>query len=302
MRTREELDHLRERAIALRLEGKSRREIKQILGLVGGSTLNDLLQGTPPPDWTRRPNAKDDLRAQARELRAQGLKYTEIATRLGVSKSSISLWVRDLPTPPRLSYHENRKRAADGVREYWAAERKVREAHRAVERAAAAAEIGGLTDREILIAGAIAYWCEGAKTKPYRQNYCVVFTNSDPDLIQFFLRFLYTAGVARSDLVFSVQIHESADADAAQRFWLTITGAAPEQFLKPILKRHNPKTTRKNVGENYHGCLRINVHRSSGLYRKIEGWAQAIMRDPVQDAGQASNRPLQLPEKDLNLH
>jgi hypothetical protein len=34
---------------------------------------------------------------------------------------------------------------------------------------------------------------------------------------------------------------------------------------------------RKNVGEDYHGCLRIDVHRSRDLYRKIEGWAEAIM-------------------------
>ncbi len=64
--------------------------------------------------------------------------------------------------------------------------------------------------------------------------------------------------------------------ESAQRFWLDVTGASLGQFLAPTLKRHNPKTTRKNVGENYHGCLRIDVHRSAGLYRKIEGWAGAI--------------------------
>jgi hypothetical protein len=71
MRTKEELDRLRERAIALRREGKSRTEIQAILGLVGRSTLNELLRGVPPPDWTRRPNAKDDLRDKARQLRAR---------------------------------------------------------------------------------------------------------------------------------------------------------------------------------------------------------------------------------------
>ena len=145
MRTKEELDRLRERAIALRREGES-------------------------------------LRAKARELRAEGLNYNQITARLGVSKSSVSLWVRDLPVPPRLSYEENRRRSAEGARQYWATERKAREARRENERAAAVAEIGGLTAREILIAGAIAYWCEGAKAKPHRQLYCVVFVNSDPGL------------------------------------------------------------------------------------------------------------------------
>jgi hypothetical protein len=44
-----------------------------------------------------------------------------------------------------------------------------------------------------------------------------------------------------------------------------------------MVKRHNPKTVRKNVGDTYHGCLRIDVRRSADLYRRIEGWAEAIM-------------------------
>src|SRR6516165_3172880 len=97
MRTPEEKHKLREQAIALRLAGKSLREIKQALGPMSNSTLHWALKGVPPPEWTRRPNAKDDLRAKARELRLHGLDYEEIVAQLGVSKSSVSLWVRDLP-------------------------------------------------------------------------------------------------------------------------------------------------------------------------------------------------------------
>jgi hypothetical protein len=74
-----------------------------------------------------------------------------------------------------------------------------------------------------------------------------------------------------------VQIHESADAEAAQRFWLDVTGLEAAQFRRPALKRHNPKTVRKNTGDDYHGCLRIDVLRGASLYRKIEGWAAGAM-------------------------
>jgi transposase len=275
MRTKEEIKVLRERAVELRLAGRSLREIKEILGPMSNTTLHSALKGVPPPDWTRRPNAKDDVRAQARELRARGLAYHEIAARLGVSKSSVSLWVRDLPVPDRLTYEECRKRAADGAQRYWAIERAARSTRRAGEVTAAAAEIGELSDREILIGGAIAYWCEGAKAKPPRQIDRVVFINSDPSLISFFLRFLNAAGVCPDDLVLRVYIHENADAKAAQQYWLDLTGTRPDQFRRPVLKRHNPKTARTNVGENYHGCLRIDVLRSAGLYRQIEGWVSA---------------------------
>jgi transposase len=277
MRTPEEKQALRARAVELRLAGKSLREIKQVLGPMSNATLHEALRGVPPPEWTRRPNAKDELRAKARELRGQGFDYEDIAAQLGVSKGSVSLWVRDLPVPERLSYQETRKRAAAGVQRYWEAERQVRDARRAAERDAAAAEIGTLTDREILIAGAIAYWCEGAKSKPHRRSEHVTFINSDPALIRFFLRFLQAVGVAAADLTFRVYIHEKADVQEADRFWIKATGAQPEQFRTATLKRHNPATVRKNTGESYHGCLRIDVRRSSDLYRKIEGWASATM-------------------------
>jgi hypothetical protein len=284
MRSSQELAALCERAVELRREGKSRRQIKEILGPMSNTTLNDALKGEPPPEWTRRPKAKDELRVRARELRGQGLDYEEIAGALGVAKGSVSLWVRDLPRPARLSYDECRRRSAEGARRYWAAERPVREARRAAERAAAGAQIGTLTDRELLIAGAIAYWCEGAKSKPHQRSDRVSFINSDPALIRFFLRFLDAAGIPRTDLRLRVYIHETADVEAAQRFWLEVTGATVDQFATPTLKRHSPKTVRKNVGDAYHGCLRIDVRHGAELYRKIEGWATASMADVTAPA------------------
>jgi hypothetical protein len=107
----------------------------------------------------------------------------------------------------------------------------------------------------------------------------VIFINSDPSLVRFFLRFLEVVGTEREDLIFRVYIHDQADVKAAERFWLDVTGARPEQFRRPVLKHHNPKTVRKNVSDDYHGCLRIEVRRSSGLYTRIEGWADAAMQE-----------------------
>jgi transcriptional regulator with XRE-family HTH domain len=272
-------ERLREQAVALRRAGRSRREIKEILGIGSNQTLNEALHGEPPPEWTRRPRAKDALRARARELREQGLDYDDIAASLGVSKSSVSLWVRDMPRPERLSYEECRKRSAEGARLYWEAERPAREAEREAVRAAAAGQIGVLSKREILIAGAIAYWCEGAKSKPHRRQERVVFINSDPGLIRLFLHFLDEAGVTSAQLRFRVHIHETADVAGAERFWRGVIGTEPARFHRTTLKRHNPRTVRKNVGPDYHGCLIVSVRQGADLYRRIEGWAGAIMAE-----------------------
>jgi DNA-binding CsgD family transcriptional regulator len=277
MTTKLDYSQLREQAVALRRAGKSRREIKEILGIGSNETLCMVLRGVPPPDWTLRPRAKDDLHARARELCAQGCTYDEIAADLGVSKGSVSLWVRDLPRPGRLSYEESRRRRAEGTAAYFRDRRVIKQAERREDVAAAAAQIGELNDHEILVAGAIAYWCEGSKSKPHRPYDRVTFINSDPGLILFFLRFLAVAGVEPDRLICRVHIHESADVVNAQLFWQGVTGIPADQFRRPTLKRHNPKTVRKNTGEDYHGCLIIDVRRSTELYRQIEGWAAAAM-------------------------
>ncbi len=54
--------------------------------------------------------------------------------------------------------------------------------------------------------------------------------------------------------------------------------------------RHNPKTVRKNVSDDYHGCLCVRVRKCAELYQKIEGWASAVMRGAeVTWPGQAPN-------------
>jgi hypothetical protein len=104
-------------------------------------------------------------------------------------------------------------------------------------------------------------------------------------MIRFFIRFLDVAGIERQSLVYRLQIHETADVEAAQGYWLEVTGATPAQFRRPSLKRHKPTTNRYNVGEFYRGCLRIEVRRSLVLFQRIEGWAQAVMAGPPSDNG-----------------
>ena len=73
---RQAFEQLHERAITLRRAGRSRREIKEILGITSNATLNEALRGEPPQAWTRRPRAKDDLHAQARQLRERASTTT----------------------------------------------------------------------------------------------------------------------------------------------------------------------------------------------------------------------------------
>lgn len=96
-------------------------------------------------------------------------------------------------------------------------------------------------------------------------------------MIRVYLAWLDLLGVSRERLRFRVLIHESADVDAAHRHWAGIAGAEASAFAKPTLKKHNPKTVRKNTGDDYHGCLVVAVARSAELYNRIEGWWSGIV-------------------------
>ena len=86
-----------EKAIELREAGLSRSQIADALGLKsGGGALTRWLKDVPPPDWTKRPNAKDDVRQRAIELRREGKSYRQIRERLGVSKGTLSDWLRGI--------------------------------------------------------------------------------------------------------------------------------------------------------------------------------------------------------------
>lgn len=277
-----DFEGLREQAIALRREGLSRRQIRDRLFVDNNDILNRLLEGEPAPEWTKRPNAKDDLRDKARELRLQGMTYDQIQVELGCSKSSISLWVRDLPKPVRSRTAVEQARLAGRMR--WDHELAVRDTERQRIKHAAKQEIGALTERELFLIGVGLYWSEGTKDKSYDRRETVAFVNSDPGMITTYLAWLDPLGVNREQVRYGVVIHETADAAAAERYWADLTGADLAAFYKTTIKKHNPKTARKNTGDNYRGCLVIKVLQGADLYRRIEGWWCGIV-DAAPSAG-----------------
>ena len=267
----------REQAVQLRLAGLSRSQIAEALGLApgGGEPLTTWLRDVQAPAWTRRPRAKDDLRQIAIAMRAEGRSYREIQEVVEVSKSTLSLWLRDIPLT------EDQQRAL-ALRIPAAATRRARAIRasaaqrRLKTQADARAQITNLSESELFVAGVVAYWAEGAKNKPWRTGQSVKFMNSDPRLIQLFLAWLRLAGVSGDRLIFRLHIHQSADAGAALAFWSEVVGAPPIQFGKTTIKTHNPKTVRKNVGAEYHGCLVVYVRNSAALNLQIEGWFEGL--------------------------
>jgi hypothetical protein len=228
------------------------------------------------PVRTARPNAKDDLKARALELRAANRSVNDIALELGVARSTAWNWVGHIPLAgDRAERNRAHSRVMTDAR--WGQHRVDRDATHAATVEAAAQSVGDLTERELLLIGAAIYWCEGAKSKPWREYVQLRFTNSDPALIDLFIRFVELTGFPRRGLTYRVAIHESADVAAAEHWWSEIVRVPRSEFRRATVKTHRVKTSRYNTGDHYHGCLVIEVPRSRELYWRVEGVMKGLV-------------------------
>jgi hypothetical protein len=348
-RTPEEKRELGEKARAMRADGRSRRQIREALG-ISDDLAKAFLSGVPVPESLRRPRAKDDLHAAAVALRRAGRTYDDIAAELGVSKSTCSLWLRDVPgtaggsgeavpsdpatagaeqqppdrpSPQQLAaarrqqarhlrqedrllveiaaelgvsaktvYYDTlglpvpprgrpRGRSAEDLRTdlvaYWERESARRRRERERAEAGYAAAIAPMTRTELHLLAVTAYWCEGTKSKPYARREQVTFINSDLGLICLWLAYLDDLRFPDEHRKISVAIHESADVPAAERSWAEDIGVPVERFSRPTIKRHNPRTVRRNTEEAYRGCLVVRLTQCADLYRRISGTWAGIM-------------------------
>jgi len=202
---------------------------------------------------------------RARGLRAQSWTLQEIATELDVSRSSVSVWVRDVefvPKPRKNANYGGRTRPPNKL-----ARRK--EAEILEMQAWGRTTIGRLSDRDLLIAGAALYAGEGGKTSG-----SVRFANTDPRMIAAFLRWLRAFfDVDESRLRMRMYLHEGLDLDAAERFWSDLTGIPVEQFGKPY--RATPdlsiRTTKHVMGCP---CVQYSCTRT---HRAIMGLVDALL-------------------------
>jgi len=205
-------------------------------------------------------------RRQARQLRRTGLPLSEIALRVGVSKSSVSLWVRDVEFEPRPPVTRGRRRAPNALQR-----RKQAEIDRLVEEGRS--RIGRLSEREFLVAGVALYAGEGSK-----RDGAVKFANTDPRMVAFYcawLRRFFEIDEAR--LRVRLYLHEGLDLAASIAFWSALTSIPPSQFLKPYRAAPDPTIRR---AKHVHGCVSID-YSCSATHRSIMGLVIALLGDAV---------------------
>lgn len=209
-------------------------------------------------------------------LRKQGKSYSEIMSQIRVSQSSLSSWLKNVRLT-RQQINDLFLKKKKGQSKGGLAKRSFREKQQKRIREEAAKQIQELSERELWLLGIVAYWCEGTKQKENNVSQGVIFANSDPFLLKLFMKWLREICKIQEDqIIFSIYIHKNANSQEAISYWSEELQIPEVKFGKPIFKKHKVRTIRKNVGNNYHGLIRIAVRKSTNLNRKISGWMQGI--------------------------
>jgi hypothetical protein len=198
---------------------------------------------------------------RARTLRAAGLTLATIAAELGVARSSVSVWVRDVEfeSTPRRRPTSGRPHPLHLAKqaEIEAGDRAGRD------------RIGTLSDDAFLAAGAALYAGEGGK-----RDGCVSFANCDPAMISFHCHWLrHFFDVDECRLRVRLYLHDGLDLDAAVAHWSVVTGVPATQFRKPYRAVPDPSIRR---AKHEFGLARVD-YSCARTHRQVMGLVRALL-------------------------
>jgi AcrR family transcriptional regulator len=216
---------------------------------------------------------KTNERELARRIRrAEGASIKEIARRVGVSRSSVSVWVRDIDLTP--AQHEA-LRQRNPIYNAQLSGRAIAAANRRAERLASQEEGRRLARARdpSFVAGCMLYWAEGAKDRNQLQ-----FANADPELVRYFVSFL-RRHFELDDRDIRITCHLFADhvdrQRAVEQFWLDKLRLPAVSLRKSVVNVYSKYSQRKRVGMLPYGTCRVVVSRTS-VVQTIFGAVQEI--------------------------
>jgi hypothetical protein len=211
---------------------------------------------------------------RARLLRKTGMAVTVIAKKLGVTKSSVSCWVRDIKlTKKQMILLKKRNPCYSG--EYLGAKANF---DKGMKRRTGYQKEGATSKYNLdfrYACGCMLYWCEGSK-----ERWSAKVTNTDPDVLTFFVTFLRKYFSCKdTDFVVSVMAHlnNGVTVDDIHRFWLKKLKLPKSCLRKFILKtKYYPANNSRKNKHIYGGCT-VAVHNTR-IVQKIYGSIQKIFR------------------------
>lgn len=205
-------------------------------------------------------------REQALALRLNGNSYSQIKAALGVSKGTLSYWLRDYPLSEN-RIRELRDHSAQRIERYRMTIRKKKEIRYARIMEEQKARIFPLTDRDLFIAGFFIYWGEGSK----QENYRIAISNTDPSMLRFFMQWLLKfCKIKPVQIKIALQIYSDMDEEEEVQYWMNELGLQRSNFKKSYIKQ-STSTRINHKGSFGHGTCKMIVYGRDIFERSILG-------------------------------
>lgn len=214
-------------------------------------------------------------RQKARRLRQKGVAIGVIADRLGVAKSSVSTWVRDVVLPTavlqKLKQNSHTRSAIEKRRSARLAQTAAR---RAVVRSEAIAEVPDLSQDPLWYVGVSLYWGEGGKTQQI-----VRISNSDPVVIQTMMRFFRTlCSVSEKDFRGQVHVFAHTNKTAAEQYWSQVSEISRNQFYKTYAKKSSASKNKRNTLP--YGTFQVSINNTN-LFIRVLAWIDYVKKSTI---------------------
>lgn len=192
-------------------------------------------------------------RQRALDLRKEGKSYSQIKSTIGVSKSTLSYWLRGFPLP-EARIRELRDWNEQRIEHYRQTRLKTKENRLNKVYSEQKKTIFPLSKRDLLIAGLFLYWGEGSKTRTSELQ----VANTDPAVPKFFIywatKFL---NLDRSKIRVHLHLYSDMNVKKEKKFWSVALDIPQTQFTKPYIKKNSSKMI--NRGTFGHGTCAIKV-------------------------------------------
>ncbi len=218
------------------------------------------------------------LRIKARKLRQKGKPLNEICRRLAVSKSTASLWCRDIIFSERLMSKIEQSHIVKTSKGRLLGAKMNKDKRRSAIKEAdefGVKSVGIVSKRELSLIATALYWSEGSKSE---HSTSFQFVNSDPQMIVIIKKFLTDVmEIPVSDLVCSIQINKihKKRINKVLSFWKNLLDLSNEQLRKPYFIDTKISKVYENY-DNYYGICRLIVRRSSVLKYRMLGLIKAL--------------------------
>ena len=178
--------------------------------------------------------AKKILKEKASSLRKTGCSYSEIRTKLGVSKSTLSLWLRDMPlSESRIKeLRGNNPVRIERYRNTMEQKRKVK-LSQIYEKAKVS--LGDISKRDLFVGGIFLYMGEGSKTT----KGTTALTNTNPSILKLFIKWLNLHDVKKEKIKVQLHLYSDMNIEKQVTFWSKELAIPKNQFRKPHIKKNN---------------------------------------------------------------